>query len=538
MAVLVEAITVVARCDAIRQRFRGGMAGFKALVSNRAFCSDGELACVAFTNPADTEGFVRELEGRGLVFLEDGKAQDIAVVDQLRGPTTQVDWLECGHIMLDAQSPGQPERKVAACWLFEGPRLAHGVQLNASAQRLAVPAGWRFEESFSATPGFVPSAHATARKLVEAEWIALRWNALMDAAPQPLPAGIDLADRVEGMMLGLAIGDALGNTSESLSPAGRRQRFGWIESYLPHRHAGGRRVGLPSDDTQLAYRTLAHLVQHGRLDIESLGHALAAGRIFGIGQATRQWLQMYLAGVPWHASGAPSAGNGALMRIAPVLIPHLRSPSPDLWADALMAAHLTHDDELSNLSCIALVDALWHALGHTGGRPGGWLRRWARVCEALGTGQRYASRGHPPGFEGTMPELLAGHVQPALARALPVEQACAIWHSGSYLLETVPTVLYILERHAHDPREAILQAVNHAADSDTVAAIVGAVVGALHGASALPQEWVDGLSGRLAADDDHHLFYLLARAGQVFGYGSTSRVRSRAAAFAGRAAPA
>jgi ADP-ribosylglycohydrolase len=43
----------------------------------------------------------------------------------------------------------------------------------------------------------------------------------------------------------------------------------------------------------------------------------------------------------------------------------------------------------------------------------------------------------------------------------------------------VPTVIYILMRHGHDPEEAIVRAVNDTKDNDTVAAIVGAAVGAL-----------------------------------------------------------
>ena len=104
-----------------------------------------------------------------------------------------------------------------------------------------------------------------------------------------------------------------------------------------------------------------------------------------------------------------------------------------------------------------------------------------------------------------------------------------IWHSGAYLLETVPTVLYILQRFGHDPREAILQAVNHTRDNDTVAAIVGAAVGALHGASALPASWIDDLSGRTAESDDGRIFELLAQAAERFGHGSTARLRARAA---------
>ena len=75
--------------------------------------------------------------------------------------------------------------------------------------------------------------------------------------------------------------------------------------------------------------------------------------------------------------------------------------------------------------------------------------------------------------------------------------ACNSWYSGAFLLETVPSVLYILERHGNDPEEAIVRAVNDTRDNDTVAAIVGAAVGALHGAIRLPERWRMGSWGVL-----------------------------------------
>lgn len=375
------------------------------------------------------------------------------------------------------------------------------------------------------------SHYFEASALARSGRIKVHWHDWLGVAPKPIPSDIALADKVEGMMLGLAIGDALGNTSESRNPGHRRAVHGWIEHYLPHRHAGGRTVGLPSDDTQLAFRTLVHLTECERLEPDLLGKRLAAGQIYGIGQATREWLERFSRGVSWHQSGSLSAGNGALMRIAPMLIPRLRDPNCDLWAETLMAAHLTHDDELSNLSCVAMVEALWRAVGTTGTvSQGWWLQPWLQVCDVLGTGKTYQARnGHPEGFDGTISQMLRDHVEPALQKQLPVVEAGEIWHSGAYLLETVPTVVYILERFGNDPREAILQAVNHTRDNDTVAAIVGAAVGALHGASALPAAWVDDLSGRLAADDDHQIFDVLQSAGKVFGYGCSERVAQRAA---------
>ena len=73
-------------------------------------------------------------------------------------------------------------------------------------------------------------------------------------------------------------------------------------------------------------------------------------------------------------------------------------------------------------------------------------------------------------------------------------------------------MLWILARHAHDPEEAIVRAVNDTDDNDTVAAIVGAAVGALHGRDALPASWQRGLLGRTAASDDGRVFRLIEEA--------------------------
>jgi ADP-ribosyl-[dinitrogen reductase] hydrolase len=87
-------------------------------------------------------------------------------------------------------------------------------------------------------------------------------------------------------------------------------------------------------------------------------------------------------------------------------------------------------------------------------------------------------------------------------------EGCDDWYSGAFLLETVPSVLFILERRGNDPEEAIVRAVNDTRDNDTVAAIVGAAVGALHGPEMLPARWRTNLLGRMGADDDGRLFDL------------------------------
>jgi len=172
--------------------------------------------------------------------------------------------------------------------------------------------------------------------------IDLRRGESLGRCPVPLPATFDW-DRIDGMMLGLAIGDALGNTTESMLPARRREVCGEIRDYLLHYPDGG--LAVPSDDTQLAFWTLDQMLDDGGFVPARLAERFAGERIFGVGAAvSRAMLELRWGERPWHECGAPSAGNGALMRIAPMLVPFVGSPSSGLWADTVLSAIVTHND--------------------------------------------------------------------------------------------------------------------------------------------------------------------------------------------------
>jgi hypothetical protein len=158
MAVLVEGISVVVRRQAIGEKFAGGWPRFVAEVPNATLCADDDLARVGFMSPADVEAFVDRLTQNGLCFAQGGVCKDIAVIDQVRGPTMPVEWLEYAQIPF-----GDTGGRVAACWLFEGPRVAAGVHLSCSALELATPEGWRYEQSLSAKFSFVPRSQVQSR---------------------------------------------------------------------------------------------------------------------------------------------------------------------------------------------------------------------------------------------------------------------------------------------------------------------------------------------------------------------------------------
>ena len=347
--------------------------------------------------------------------------------------------------------------------------------------------------------------------------LSLEPSPFLKQAPSPLPKDWDF-ERVEGMLLGLAIGNSLGNTTESMLPAIRKQTFGEIRDYLPNQNASSRKVGLPSDDFQMAFWTLEQLLEDGWLVPDHLAGKFCQNQIFGIGSTVRAFLRSYKdQGLPWEKSGQPSAGNGTLMRIAPILIPHLHQPFPALWADAALAGMITHNDRASNACCVAFIHLLWECLClQQAPEPSWWVDTFVATARELEGNTSYSSRNPGLPYEGPLWRFVEREVRLALKQNWSTLEACERWHSGAYLLETMLCVLYILARYGDNPEEAIVRAVNDTKDNDTVAAIVGAAVGALHGRKGLPARWTGNLLGRTTADDDWHVFELIEFAKQTF----------------------
>lgn len=140
MSVLVEAISVIVRKPAIEARFPRGLTGFTENVPNQTYCHDGDLVRVGFMAPQDVQDFVGQLEACGLVYLQNGHPQDIAVVDQLRGPTIECEWVRLARLQNDDGSI------VVACLVNDE-----------NPEQVAVPTGWKFSGSLSQRHTFVSS---------------------------------------------------------------------------------------------------------------------------------------------------------------------------------------------------------------------------------------------------------------------------------------------------------------------------------------------------------------------------------------------
>lgn len=320
------------------------------------------------------------------------------------------------------------------------------------------------------------------------------------------------------MFVALAAGDSLGNTSEGMRPEERRRRHGEIRDYLPNKYAGGNPTGVPTDDTQLAFWSLEQILSDRRVDPGNISDRCTREQIFGIGTSVRNFLLARALGKNWKEAGPESAGNGALMRVAPLILPSILAGGTELAADIALGAMITHNDSASISACVAFGIMLAELL-YMNGPPAAewWIDRYVALASIIETDKLYRSRSpHYPSFNGKLSEFVRDEAGRAVAEGTAVLDACNRWYSGAFLFETVPSVLLILSRYAHDPEEALVRAVNDTVDNDTVAAIVGMAVGALYGRSVLPERWISGLSGRTGATDDGRIFELVDDACSMF----------------------
>jgi hypothetical protein len=117
MPIVVVAITVAVRCDAIEGKvgegYPGGLQGFENDAPNDTFSTDGELASCSFMSPQDAGDFINTIQSKsGLKFLvgEDNQAQDIVVVDQRQGPCNKCDWIHFGTQVIG-------DKVISFCWI-------------------------------------------------------------------------------------------------------------------------------------------------------------------------------------------------------------------------------------------------------------------------------------------------------------------------------------------------------------------------------------------------------------------------------------
>jgi ADP-ribosyl-[dinitrogen reductase] hydrolase len=279
-----------------------------------------------------------------------------------------------------------------------------------------------------------------------------------------------VADRARGVMLGLAVGDALGAALEWDHPDQITARYGG-----PLRDMVASKVwqlGEWTDDTAMAIAlaeslaerpdydegdVLARYLVWSRSDPKDIGatvrHALARAR--SPEDARR-------AAAEWHElTDGHSAGNGSLMRTAPIGI-RFRTDRGAIERISRAESSLTHHDPLAGDACVLLNLTIAELLV---GRP-------------------------PPSSSSQVGQVAAD------AEGMTAEQLLEPVQRQIGFVLTALRVAFWAALSADTFEQAIVSAANLGGDADTNAAVTGALAGARFGATQIPQRWLEPLLAR------------------------------------------
>lgn len=282
--------------------------------------------------------------------------------------------------------------------------------------------------------------------------------------------------RYRGALLGLATGDALGTTLE-FRPRGT---FTPIDDMI-----GGGPFHLSpgewTDDTSMALCLAESLIECGGFDaIDQLdryvrwwrdGHLSANGRCFDIGNAVRAALARFeRTREPWCGSDDPqTAGNGSLMRLAPVVLAHAHDPALAVRR-AAESSRTTHAAREAVDACRWFAILLRRALDLHASKAG-------VLATSLSNAERSALGDEP----------LAPAVAEVAAGSFIVKRPPEIAGAG-YVVRALEAALWAFH-HGESFRDGALLAVNLGDDADTTGAIYGQLAGAFHGERGIPAEW-------------------------------------------------
>ena len=311
-------------------------------------------------------------------------------------------------------------------------------------------------------------------------------------------------DRLSGLILGSAIGDALGMPVEGLDNDQTLRaihRLGGIRHFVapqPHVLRSLRRLrpGCWTDETQLVLEITRSIIEYRTLDYD--GVSLAMVRAFenlelrGWDPVTKQGCRRLAQGTHRLRSGKLGGdGNAVAARIAPIAAwSFMRQESREqLLEHCFNVGVMTHHDARAITGAYLIALLIRDALGS----PRRWEPSQERYQELIEEA-RWAESVLAQRI-GTTDDPLSEHLN-ELEDALDsdsVELAELCNGATTYACHSISYCIALLLGRAWDFEEGIIAAVNGGGDTDTNAAIVGAVLGAACGARKLPRLFAERL---------------------------------------------
>ena len=252
----------------------------------------------------------------------------------------------------------------------------------------------------------------------------------------------ELRDKMLGAVLGHACGDALGSTTEFMTQEQIAETYGRVSGMIGEGWLN-LNPGDVTDDTQMSLCVMRALMKENRK--VSKFKRLCADEFskwvytmpIDVGGACLRGIRVYQLFGMYVDENDSDLGNGALMRALPCALLGLDKFN-------VAQAHVTHNN-----------------------------RTQTRVIEGYSEQVRSLVRGEFNLRDDLRLQSPSGHVELTYANAV-------YWVSSTSCFE-----------------DAVLGAVNHGGDADTIAAVTGSLAGALHGYRSIPWHWVDCLDVEL-----------------------------------------
>jgi ADP-ribosyl-[dinitrogen reductase] hydrolase len=289
----------------------------------------------------------------------------------------------------------------------------------------------------------------------------------------------EVIDRAQGALVGLACGDALGTTGEFHQPG----------EFPPIRDMVGGGVfrlqpGKWTDDTSLALCLADSLLACGEFNsIDQLeryvrwfrsGYRSSIGKAFDVGDLTRQALTEYLgtgAAYPGQV-GEWTAGNGSIMRLAPIPIFYSGAIESDLLKFSGLSSKTTHAEPICVEACQFM--GLWIQRALAGASKEDLLN----ISSLVSSIEK---------FNGTNlhPELRLVLMGRYLDKEVPII-------SSGYVVHTLEVALWALSS-TENFEDGLIRVVNLGGDADTAGAVYGQLAGAIYGLRSIPKRWLEVL---------------------------------------------
>lgn len=314
-------------------------------------------------------------------------------------------------------------------------------------------------------------------------------------------------DRIEGMFLGLAIGDALGMPVETFSAQKITETYGRVTSYLKpdgHKWFAGEPAGMTTDDTQLSLAVAEALIENGLcMDTHAKFHINALHESTkGWGHSTRNSIRRLANGTHWKkcAEGDSGVGNGVVMKIAPIAPLLSLGVYPYLSISDFVSSlnDMTHKTAVSAAAAQVHLNMMEECLNARS--PQQFARQSFEWMEIV------AAREEQNYVEADDVLSVRLKILNNCYKSLTTEQIIEQFGAGTcYCYNSLPFSYAFLLKNP-ESIETLYDVISAGGDTDSNGSIVGAALGALHGKSIFPDELISGLLDRERVMDVADLF--------------------------------